>query len=343
MKQYDIAFPGVSVQVMLSSYSSAPNVFTRDEARDAAVVTSHVPVIQHVFSRSAFPKVCAPDLYLSTVQTSDRRRPPPDTWRERAEKKRRLREVTRKVKGGRKLSRADKGLLEDPTVPARTRAALVVAYVVNRCGERRRSLRRITLPLFFTPEEGSGGDAAHANQLYIVLKRDIINLQIYEPNGESAYKAYGTERSIFRGLDAAVRPLLINKRRRVHVVGVGAGLQTLLGAVTSHKRGRTTTTTWRGYPICAAVSTYELQNFLRHREPAESLRHFDAQLVATLQKSTKRHALQRKVLRWITEVADWTRYHYERELRSQYERIFADSNVREIDVSYGAVHFRVRL
>lgn len=324
---YDLAFPSIQVQDDLIQNSHCSVIFTGNEATDAILVTAHVPIMDHIFSRDSLPTVCVPHLYINTTASNDERDSTPYA----------LDEMKDTIRAGGKLSRAQKGMLQDPGLAPSERVLLSLAYAINRCWPR---FAYVSVPLFLSPTNTPGPIGAHANMIFIRMSKDLISIILFEPNGIKAAREYKTEATLFPDIANKLSSLL-RMPRQVEFHIVGSGIQTMLGEIRTRQVGNTNITTTRGYAICEAICMYVFSEFLR--DPSQSLEAFDAQFMEELKDPKSRHAKQQSVMAFLENLAEWTEQSYAPILKRALKDIFRNSNVTQITVNYGSTTIAVSI
>ena len=301
---------------------SGEGAWLPEDAVGALQLASDVPLAERALASRASLDVCVPHLQLTAYErlADDDEEP---AW---------LSDLTAAVEQGDRLDRRGKSRLAR-VLPLRRRVALTLGYVVNRCWPR---YARAIVPFHFQPLDTHGG--GHANMLYLSFSGDRAGLtsvmvQVYEPNGIEAYRAYGSGSWALGSLDADLADLLLPLHGdvRVSVEGVGAGLQTLLGEWERTTNRRVVTVRRSGYPICQAMVYFVFSEFLRQN--SLDLASFDKAVARQILNATSaRHRLQRKLLRFLENLEAWARDEYPAALRRGVQELFAHSNVEEATV-----------
>lgn len=327
LKLYNRAFPSIQVSDVLNQNSDCSVIFKGNEATDAILVTAHVPILDHIFSRDSLPTVCVPHLYINTTVSNDEYDQQPyamDT-------------IQDTIRAGKKLTRAQKGMLQDPGIPPSNRVLLSLAYTINRCWPQ---FTYVSLPLFLSPTTTKGPIGAHANMIFIQMSKTLVSIFVFEPNGVEAARDYNTESSLFPDISNQL-PSLLKKPKNVEFQIVGSGIQTMLGEIQTRHMGRTTITTKRGYGICEAICMYIFSMFLK--DPSQSLEEFDARFMAKLQDPKSRHAKQQSIMDFLDNLANWTEQSYAPILKRALKDIFRNSNVTQITVQYEGTKIAVTI
>ena len=322
LKYYRQSFPAINVSVS-HTLQTCPSMFTGLEAINAALLTAHLPVANHILRRNKLRTCCVPHIYINTV-----------TEPVHASSRRLRNHIVDKIKLGKKLLRKEKGLLESSIFSVRNRVRYTLAYVINRCFP---DYEYIALPLLLLI---SGGEP-HANMIFISKTGRHVNIICYEPNGMKQFIKYGTEGHLFDNIENTLPDLLKDRRMSVSFRPVGSGIQTMLGEIDIRRHGNRITTIKRGYPICEAICFYVFSQFLK--DPNRSLAEYDARTARKLENKHSRHMMQEQILDFLHETAQWTEEYYRPELTKQIHRVFDNSNVTDVDVKYGKERIEIEI